>query len=133
MTSGLQHLEGQLRAALCTTKPVYLLGDININILDTDSSPVHHYHTMLHELNMTQLVKRPTHLHPTPAALDHVITDQCSSAPETEVLPDAISDHQPVVVSAASACPLGGASRAAGVAPTGTPSVSASWSLTGVV
>ncbi|KAF0298913.1 hypothetical protein FJT64_003775 [Amphibalanus amphitrite] len=100
MTSGLQHLEGQLRAALCTTKPVYLLGDININILDTDSSPVHRYHTMLHELIMTQLVKRPTHLHPTPAALDHVITDQCSSAPETEVLPDAISDHQPVVVSA---------------------------------
>ena len=100
VAGSLEQLEEQLRAAQCTGKPVFLLGDINFNILDDVSSPVRRYLTMLHELNMTQLVNRPTHLHPSPAALDHVITDQPDRAASTEVLSDAISDHQPVIVSA---------------------------------
>ena len=58
------------------------------------------YLAMLHELNMTQLVKNPTHLHPSPAALDHVVTDRLDTVASVEVLPDTISDHQPVIVSA---------------------------------
>ena len=100
VASSLEHLEEQLRAAQCTNRPVYLLGNMNFNILDTELSPVRRYISLLHELNMTQLVNQPTHLRPTPAALDHVITDQRDPAAETEVLPDVISDHLPVVVSA---------------------------------
>ena len=43
---------------------------------------------------------RPTHLHPVPTTLDHVLTDQRDPVPQVEVLADAISDHQPVVVTA---------------------------------
>ena len=100
VTSSLEHLEEQLKAALCTNRPVYLLGDINLNVLDTDTSPVQRYFSIVSELNMTQLVESSTHLHPTPAALDHVITDQRDPAAEVVVLPDDISDHQPVIVSA---------------------------------
>ena len=100
MTSSLEHLEEQLRAAQCTKRPVYLLGDINFNVLDTNASSVRRYQSVLCELNMSQLVKEPTHLYPPPAALDHVITNQLDPAAEVEVLPDAISDHQPVIVSA---------------------------------
>ena len=103
VASSLEYLEEQLGAALCTNRPVYLLGDINLNVLDTDTSPVQRYLNIINELNMTQLVESPTHLHPTPAALDHVITDRRDPTAEVVVLPDAISDHQPVIVSA----PLG--------------------------
>ncbi|KAF0309111.1 hypothetical protein FJT64_019712 [Amphibalanus amphitrite] len=100
VAGSIEHLEEQLRAAQCTGKPVLLLGDINFNVLDSESSPVRRYLAMLHELNMTQLVKNPTHLHPSPAALDHVVTDRLDTVASVEVLPDTISDHQPVIVSA---------------------------------
>ena len=100
VTSSLEHLQEQLKAARCHGRPVFLLGDINLNILDSAAPQIRRYHSMLSELGMTQLVNRPTHLHPVPTALDHVLTDQRDPAPDVDVLPDAISDHQPVVVTA---------------------------------
>ena len=98
--SCLEHLQEQLRAARCHGRPVFLLGDVNWNVLDSTAPQIRRYHSMLNELSIAQLVNQPTHLHPVPTALDHVLTDQQDPAPDVEVLPDAISDHQPVVVTA---------------------------------
>ncbi|KAF0287361.1 hypothetical protein FJT64_014208 [Amphibalanus amphitrite] len=98
--SSLEHLQEQLRAARCLGRPVFLLGDINLNVLDAASPRICRYNSLLSELGLVQLVNQPTHLHPVPTALDHVLTDQRDPVPEVEVLPVAISDHQPVIVTA---------------------------------
>ena len=100
VTSSLENMRELLMAARCHGQPIYLLGDINLNVLDTQSTQVRRYCSMVGELGMAQLVSQPTHLHPVPAALDHVLTDQLDPAPAVSVLPDAISDHQPVIVAA---------------------------------
>lgn len=79
---------------------MFLLGDTNFNVMDTSSSQVRRYSDIISELNMVQLVTSPTHLSPTPSALDHVITNMREPAPEIEVLPDVIGDHQPVIMRA---------------------------------
>ena len=91
-------VEEQLREALISQKPLFLLGDININVIDTASADTRHYLSALSDLNLTQLVQEPTHLHPTPTCLDHAITNiaQCS----VSIIGSSMSDHQPVIVEA---------------------------------
>ena len=98
--ASLDHLSQQLQAARCFDRPVHLLGDVNLNVLEGGSSQIRNYNTVLDEQGMEQLVRQPTHLHPVPTALDHVITDQIEPAPEVEVTTDIINDHQPVIVRA---------------------------------
>ena len=50
------------------------------------------------EINLTQLVQQPTHLHPTPTCLDHIVTNIGHS--HVTVLHTAFSDHQPVILEA---------------------------------
>ena len=80
-TSSLERLQEQLQAARCHGRPVFLLGDVNLNVLDTAAPRIRRYLSMIGELSMAQLVDRPTHLHPVPTALDHVLTDQRDPAP----------------------------------------------------
>ena len=94
-----EQLQEQLRTALTTHKPLLLLGDININVLDTTSAATRHYYTALAELNLVQLIQEPTHLHPTPTCLDHVITN-INPTPATTILDADINDHQPVTTEA---------------------------------
>ena len=91
-------LQEQLRELLIAQKPLLLLGDTNINMLDNTSPDTRHYRNALAELNLAQLVQEPTHLHPIPTCLDHIITniDHTSAT----VLPTPISDHQTVVAEA---------------------------------
>ena len=91
-------LQEQLLEILAKGKPTFLLGDMNINVLNTLASDTRRYETILSELNLTQLVDQPTHLLPTPTALDHIITNIPSS--RAEVLSTPVGDHQPIVVSA---------------------------------
>ena len=74
-SSGLWELQEQLRDVLARGKPTYLLGDLNIDVLNAQSSDTRRYKTALSELNVTQLIDRPTHLRPNPSALDHIITN----------------------------------------------------------
>ena len=91
-------LEEQLREVLISQKPLFLLGDININVIDTASADTRHYLSALSDLNLTHLVQEPMHLHPTPTCLDHAITNiaQCS----VSIIDSSMSDHQPVIVEA---------------------------------
>ena len=93
-------LQEQLRDVLARGKPTYLLGDININVLNTQASDTRRYEAALSELNVTQLVYEPTHLLPSPSALDHVIIITNVPSPRADVINIPISDHLPVAVSA---------------------------------
>ena len=94
-------LRDQLLDALASGKPVFLLGDVNIDVSRPSSSGVAAYTALLNELNLHQLVDRPTHLQPTPTILDHVVTNQPDTRASVAVLSEAIGDHQPVTCSAA--------------------------------
>ena len=100
MTPSLEHLHDHLRETAGVGRAVLLLGDMNFDIMNTTSPITRRYTDMLSELGMSQLVYGPTHLHPTPTALDHVITNMQDPVPGITICADAISDHQPVVVSA---------------------------------
>ena len=95
-----EELQEQLREVLLRNRPVFLLGDLNINVLNSQAADVRRYQTALAELSLTQLIDRPTHLLPTPTALDHVITNVKVPAVRAEVLKTDISDHLPIAVSA---------------------------------
>ena len=96
----LDDLEAQLRRAASAGRPLFILGDFNFNVLDAAAPDTRRYLDLISELNLAQLIDGPTHLHPTPTALDHIITNQTDPVPETIILPDSISDHQPIVATA---------------------------------
>ena len=100
VTPSLEHLHNQLRESAGAGRPVFLLGDTNFDVLNTTSSITRRYTDMLSELSMTQLVDGATHLHPTPTALDHAITNLQDPVPDVTICADVISDHQPIIVSA---------------------------------
>ena len=99
MNQAVDQLQEQLQTVLTHGKPVLLLGDININVLNPDSTATRYYNSCLAELGLVQLVRQPTHLHPTPTALDHIITN-IDPPPPVRVLDAPIADHQPVLVEA---------------------------------
>ena len=131
VSASLDALRGLLTAASGTGRPTFLLGDLNF---DCESPNTRRYASVIEELNMRQLVDSPTHLQPTPSALDHVVTNQCDPPPVVSVLPDVISDHQPVVVTrdwAGCAGLHGGSWCVAGGGQTGAPSALTCCCLTG--
>ena len=92
-------LRDQLLNVLAAGRPVFLLGDINIDISRPDARGVTAYKTLLNELSLHQLVQEPTHLSPTPTILDHIITNQPDIQSSVTVLSEALGDHQPVTCS----------------------------------
>ena len=98
VSQAVDELQEQLRDVLARGKPTYLLGDLNIDVLNAQSSDTRRYKAALSELNVAQLIDQPTHLRPNPSALDHIITNITSS--RADVLTTPISDHQPIAVSA---------------------------------
>lgn len=92
VAASLDHLEAQLRRASGAGRPLFALGDLNFKVLDAASPGTRRYLDLISELNLTQLIDGPTHLHPTPSALDHIITNCKDPTPETSILPDAISE-----------------------------------------
>ena len=99
VNQAVDQLQEQLQTVLTHGKPVLLLGDININVLNPDSTATRYYNSCLAELGLVQLVRQPTHLHPIPTALDHIITN-IDPPPPVKVLDAPIADHQPVLVEA---------------------------------
>ena len=93
-------LHDQLRAARGYGKPVFCLGDTNINLLRPDGPGVRQYRAALHELDLTQLVTEPTHLEPTGSLIDHIVTDVPDLTATVVAPPDLIADHLTVIVRA---------------------------------
>ncbi|KAF0300061.1 hypothetical protein FJT64_027337 [Amphibalanus amphitrite] len=93
-------LHDQLRAARGYGRPVFCLGDTNINILRPDGPGVRQYKAALHELDLVQLVTEPTHLEPAGTLIDHIITDVPDLTATVVPPPDVIADHLTVIVRA---------------------------------
>ena len=97
---GLELIEEQLRAAVATCKPVVVLGDFNIDMLDDSKPGTRDLKRIISDQNLTQLVDKPTHILPTPTLLDLILTNFNGHQSSTRVLPEAVADHQPVIFSA---------------------------------
>ena len=71
-------------------------------MMDESKPGTRDFMRVISDHNLTQLVDKPTHIHPTPTLLDLILTnlndrDHQSSV---SVLPEPIADHQPVILSA---------------------------------
>ena len=88
----------QFEVALAAGKPVYALGDFNVNLLNADSADTVHFNSILRDLNMYQLITDPTHPHPVPSLLDLAVTNVSSPDVQVSVLPHLVADHFPIVV-----------------------------------
>ena len=93
-------IHDQLREAAAIGKPLFCLGDFNIDLLRPDSPAVRHYTSILSDLNLFQLVKTPTHLHPSASLIDHIITTVPRLENNVTVLPVPIADHLTTILCA---------------------------------
>ena len=59
---GLELIQEQFQSAAATCKPVIVLGDFNINMLETEAPNTRRLSTVLNDLGLRQLVKQATHL-----------------------------------------------------------------------
>ena len=96
----LDDLRGQLEDVISMGKPLFLLGDFNLDILDPSKSGVQQYVTMLHDLGLHQLVEQPTHPAATPSLIDHIITNIPDITHHAKVIPSHISDHDLIALNA---------------------------------
>jgi len=79
--------------------PIYILGDINLDVLNYEScKQVSDYVNQLFFYGLLQVVTKPTRCTMNSATLiDHVITNVSHSTFETAIITSKISDHFPVV------------------------------------
>jgi hypothetical protein len=79
--------------------PLYILGDLNLDVLQNDSSrQVSDYLNLLFSYGLLKVVTRPTRCTSHSASIiDHVLTDSAHSIYETAIITTKISDHFPIV------------------------------------
>ena len=95
-------LRAELSGAIAIGKPVYVLGDFNINLLNLNGPGVRNFCAMVNDLSLHQLIDKPTHLHPIPTLLDLIVTNQTGLHDFVKILPEPVADHQPVLLCAPS-------------------------------
>ena len=71
----IESLQKQLLDISSFGRPWYLLGDTNLDLLQSERSEVAAYRTMLDELELSQLIREPTHPGTRPSLIDHIITN----------------------------------------------------------
>ena len=91
-------LRHQLLEVSATGKPIYLLGDVNLDLSRPDKPYVTLYFNMIDELGFIQLIRDPTHPGATPSLLDHVLTNQTTIDHEPTVVKTHVSDHDMITV-----------------------------------
>lgn len=82
-----------LISAMPMNKPVYILGDLNCNLLNFDpaSQALVNFCT---SFNLSQLIRQPTRVAESSATLiDVIMTSHENSIIDTKVMPSSISDH----------------------------------------
>ena len=98
-------LRGHFEVALATGKPVFVLGDFNVNLLNPDTADSRNFTSLLSDLNLVQLITGPTHPCPTPTLLDLALTNVPSVIDNVSVLPDLLADHYPIIIRPSSSKP----------------------------
>ena len=89
----------QLTHVLCREHPIYVLGDLNWDVLQPSKPGVQQYLDLLHNLSLSQLITTPTRSAPSapPSLLDHLITSHPGQCDSTRVVTSHISDHDLIV------------------------------------
>ena len=93
-------LRQQLLDVLGTDKPVYFLGDLNIDLLSPENPEAVQYLALLTDMSLVQLVNQPTHPGSTPSQIDHIVTNQANVHIPVSVVPAHASDHDLIVAEA---------------------------------
>ena len=94
ITPQLDDLRDQLAHLLGKGGSVYLLGDLNIDVLSLRKAGVTYYLQMLSDMHLKQIVTEPTHREG--SALDHIVVPEDEGVP-VRVVPFHSSDHDLVV------------------------------------
>ena len=85
--------------ALSMNKPIYILGDMNCNLLK-DCLEKRAFTDLCNDLNLKQIIKEPTKIIDTSQSLiDVILVSTEAVVLESGVLDSAISDHFPIYVS----------------------------------
>ena len=87
-------LQTQLKEIMKTDRPVFLLGDINFDLLCPTKRGVKKYISMLDVWGLKQVVKDPTR---SGSLLDHVVVRATTSVTNVRVVTFADSDHDVVI------------------------------------
>ena len=86
--------------ALSLNKPVYILGDLNCNMLDGNDPACQSLTKFCSSFNISQLIKQPTRVTENSKTLiDVFLTSTPNLVAETKVIPVSISDHDLVFAS----------------------------------
>ena len=93
VTPTLQELNRHITQVIAKNRPLYLLGDLNFDLMSPNKPGVAAYSQLLTEFSLSQLIREPTHPSPTPTLLDHLITYTPNLTGNVNVISCDISDH----------------------------------------
>uniref|UniRef100_A0A6P8INI3 Uncharacterized protein LOC116303067 n=1 Tax=Actinia tenebrosa TaxID=6105 RepID=A0A6P8INI3_ACTTE len=83
-----------LISALLLNKPIYILGDINCNLLQSDLPDSQALISFCSTYNLNQIVTQPTRItHSTESLIDVILVSNAKHVLDTKVLSSSISDH----------------------------------------
>ena len=92
-------LHHQLTSLLARQHPLYVLGDVNIDLLQPSSAGCQRYLSLLEDLSLQQLITTPTRTTPSTSTLiDHVLTSRPELTSNARVVDCNFSDHDIVAV-----------------------------------
>ena len=88
-----------LISAMPMNKPIYILGDLNCNLLNSSDPASQALINFCASFNLTQLIRQPTRITESSAILIDVIwTSHENLIIDTQVMPSSISDHDLIYV-----------------------------------
>ena len=96
MSAILDDMQDQLAHVNGTGKPLYLLGDLNFDLLQPTKPEVRRYTQTLQDLNLKQLVTEATRPE-SGSLIDHAIVRSSDDVTTARVVPSSCSDHDLVV------------------------------------
>ena len=94
----IESLHHQLTTVLARGRPIYLMGDSNIDLLHPTKPGVASYLQHLSDLSLSQLITEPTRPGTTPSLIDHLVTSRPDLTSSPRVTPCNISDHDLISV-----------------------------------
>jgi endonuclease/exonuclease/phosphatase family metal-dependent hydrolase len=87
-----------LTSALSFNKPIYILGDLNCNVLDSNDPGHRSLLDFCTCFNLTQFVDKPTRItEHSRTLIDVILTSSKNNIKQTKVIPNSISDHDVVM------------------------------------
>lgn len=91
-------LSASLICASLLKEPIYLLGDINCNLLQPDLIDSHAFANFCYTYSWCQMVTKPTRMTDSTVLLDIILVSDAKQVTQVKVLSSSISDHDLVYV-----------------------------------